>query len=258
MGPIRFVGLVALFVGAVASAEAPDARVVTFVGCPIYRDTDLGRKSGCWLAEDPATGVRYDVTDAPTKPQVGRMSLFEGVVTQDGDTCGGVVLRPVRSAVLDETCPTSIVPAEAYPGRRFVLPDEVLKPTWEPRELPKPPYSSQEFHIVFDYGNDFLIYQYAELILEKISLYAKASKPKAIVITGFAATQPIEISGRKLAEPAALAKARAEMAALALTRSGIDRKLLRIETNTRPQPIPNLGTPTAEASKRRVTIQIEI
>lgn len=258
MSAMRRLGFIALFAGGIAAAEAPESRVVTFVGCPIYRDTDAGRKSGCWLAEDPASGVRYDVTDGPTKPQVGRMSLFEGVVTQDADTCGGVVLRPVRSAVLDETCPTSIIPAEAFPGRRFVLPDEVLKPMWEPRELPKPPYSSQEFHIVFDYGNDFLIYQYAELILEKISLYVKASTPKAVVITGFAATQPLEVSGRTFAEPAKLAKARAEMAALALTRSGIDRKLLRIETNTRPQAVANLGTPGPEASKRRVTIRLEM
>jgi flagellar motor protein MotB len=111
---------------------------------------------------------------------------------------------------------------------------------------------------VFDYGNDFLIYQYAELILEKVSLYAKASKPKAIVITGFAATQPIEVSGRQLAEAPALAKARAEIVALALSRLGIDRKLLRIETNTQPKPLASLGTPGLEASKRRVTIRIEV
>ena len=257
MRTMRLVSLIALFASVVAAADVPDARVVAFVGCPIYRDTDLGRKSGCWLAEDPATGIRYDVTDGPTKPQVGRMSLFEGVVTQDPDTCGGIVLRPVRSAVLDEACPTSIVPAEGFPGRRFVLPDEVLRPTWEPRELPRPPFSSQEFHIVFDYGNDFLVYQYAELILEKVSLYAQASQPKAIVITGHAATDPIEVSGRTFAEPAALATARAEIAALALSRLGIGRKLLRIATNTRPQPVAGLGTPGPEASKRRVTIRIQ-
>lgn len=243
---------------AVASADAPDAKVVTFVGCPIYRDTDLGRKSGCWVAEDPTTGKRYDVTDGPTKPQVGRMSLFEGVVTNEPDTCGGVVLRPVRQAVLDETCPTAIVPAEHYPGRRFVLPTEVMKPTWEPRELPPPPYKTTEFHIVFDFGNDFLIYQYAELILEKVSLLAKASTSKAVVITAYSATDAIEVSGRTLREPASLAKDRAEMTAEALARLGVDRKLMRIQTNTHPQPLAELGTPGPEASKRRVTIKVVV
>lgn len=241
--------------GAFANGET---EFVTFVGCPIYRDTDLGRKSGCWLAEDPATGIRYDVTDGPTKPQVGKMSLFEGVVTKEPNTCGGVVLRPVRQAVLDEPCPVAIIPPEEFPGRPFVLPPEVLKPTWEPRELPQPPYRTQEFHIVFDFGNDFLIYQYAELITEKISLYVKASKPKTVRITGYAATQPLVVSGRSLAEPASLAKARADMVAEALSRLGVDRKIMRIETNTKPQPIAGLPTPGLESSKRRVTVRVEL
>ncbi len=239
-----------------ASADARD--VVTFIGCPIYRDTDAGRKSGCWLAEDPTTGIRYDVTDGPTKPQVGRMSLFEGVVTNDADTCGGIVLRPVRSALLaQETCPKVIIPAEQFPGRRFILPADVLKPTWEPRALPSPPYTTQEFHIVFDYGNDFLIYQYAELILEKVSLYVKASRPKRVVVTGFAATKPVRITGRSLAEPASLAKSRAEATAEALARLGVERRLLRLETRGDPTALAQLPTPGPEASKRRVTIRIE-
>jgi outer membrane protein OmpA-like peptidoglycan-associated protein len=253
----RHLALAAIAIASTVAADAPE--VVTFIGCPIYRDTDLGRKSGCWLAEDPATGIRYDVTDAPTKPQVGRMSLFEGVVTKDADTCGGIVLRPVRSAVLsDDTCPKVIVPAEQYSGRRFVLPDEVLKPTWEPRALPAPPYATKEFHIVFDYGNDFLIYQYAELILEKVSLYVKASQPKTVVVTGFAATKPLQVSARSIVEPMTLAKSRAEATAEALARLGVDRRLIRIETRGDPATLSSLATPGLEASKRRVTIRIEI
>jgi outer membrane protein OmpA-like peptidoglycan-associated protein len=245
-------------IATVSIADASEEGVVTFVACPIYRDTDVGRKSGCWLAEDPATGIRYDVTDAPTKPQVGKMSLFEGIVTRDLDTCGGVVLRPVRSSVLDETCPRAIIPAEQFKGRPFILPDEVLKPTWEPRVLPLPPYTTKEFHIVFDFGNDFHIYQYAELILEKISLYVKASKPKAVIVTGHAATKPIEVSGRSLAEPISLARSRAEATAEALTRLGVDRKVIRVTTDGDPRPLAILQRPGPESSKRRVTVRIEV
>ena len=256
---LRLGKLLVLFALApLAMADAPEPAVVSFVGCPIYRDTDSGRKSGCWLAEDPATGVRYDVTDGPTKPQVGKLSLFEGVRTQEPDTCGGIVLRPVRSAVLDESCPRAIIPAEQYKGRGYILPDEVMKPTWEPRALPPPPYGTKEFHIVFDFGNDFHIYQYAELILEKISLYVQASKPTSVIVTGYAATAPIEVSGRLLAEPAALARARAEATAEALRRLGVDRKLIRIATDGDPKSIKNLQTPGLEASKRRVTVRIEV
>ena len=253
----RALAIAGAFASLQVSADSPDQNVVRFVACPIYRDTDLGRKSGCWLAEDPATGIRYDVSDAPTKPQLGRVSLFEGVVTQEPDACGGAILRPVRQAVLDETCPRTIIPAEQFAGRRFQLP-ETLKPTWEPRPLPEPPFSTREFHIVFDFGNDFHVYQYAELILEKASLYVKASSPKAVVVTGFAATAPIEVSGRTLAEPLLLARSRAEATAEALRRLGVNSQLIRIETNGAPKPIRNLQTPGEEASKRRVTIRVEL
>lgn len=245
---------------ALAPLAHPDAdkSFVTFIGCPIYRDTDAGRKSGCWLVEDPATGIRYDVTDGPTKPQVGKVSMFEGVVTTEPNTCGGVVLRPVRQAVLEDTCTPAIIPAEEFKGRRFVLPAVTMQPTWIARELPKPPYTTQEFHIVFDFGNDFQIYQYAELILEKISLYVKASKPKAVVVTGYAATRPIEVSGRKLAEPIELAKSRANTTAESLRRLGVERSLIRTETQGDPKPIANLATPGLEASKRRVTVRVEV
>jgi outer membrane protein OmpA-like peptidoglycan-associated protein len=245
-------------VAAASMADAPEQNAITFVACPIYRDTDAGRKSGCWLAEDPATGIRYDVTDAPTKPQVGKMSLFEGIVARVADSCGGVVLRPVRSSVLEETCPRAIIPAEQFKGRPFVLPDDVLKPTWEPRELPPPPYTTKEFHIVFDFGNDFHIYQYAQLILEKISLYVKASKPKAVIVTGHAATKPINVSGRSLSEPLVLARSRADATAEALTRLGVNRQLIHVRTDADPRPLAILQTPGLESSKRRVTVRIEV
>ena len=253
-------GLLALVPLTYPDVAYPDANpsFVTFVGCPIYRDTDSGRKSGCWLAEDPATGIRYDVTDGPTKPQVGKVSLFEGVVTGEANACGGVVLRPVRQAVLDETCPQAIIPAEEFTGRRFILPAQTMQPTWIERTLPQPPFAPQQFHIVFDFGNDFQVYQYAELILEKISLYVKASTPKAVVVTGYAATSPIDVSGRKLAEPLALATSRANVTAESLRRLGVEPTLIRIEARGDPQPIANLGTPGLEASKRRVTVRIEV
>jgi outer membrane protein OmpA-like peptidoglycan-associated protein len=254
------IGLLALAPLAYPDVAQPDANpsFVSFVGCPIYRDTDSGRKSGCWLAEDPATGIRYDVTDGPTKPQVGKVSLFEGVVTNEPNTCGGVVLRPVRQAVLDETCPQAIIPAEEFKGRRFILPAQTMQPTWIARTLPQPPFANQEFHIVFDFGNDFQVYQYAELILEKISLYVRASKPKAVIVTGYAATTPIEMSGRMLAEPLALATSRANVTAESLRRLGIERSLIRVEARGDPQPLTNLGTPGLAASQRRVTVRIEL
>ena len=45
-------------------ASAVEAQSVRFISCPIYRDADAGRKSGCWLSDDASSGTRYDVMKA--------------------------------------------------------------------------------------------------------------------------------------------------------------------------------------------------
>ncbi|HKP57157.1 MAG TPA: OmpA family protein [Polyangiales bacterium] len=244
---------------AAAQQAAPGPEVGTtqsFVACPVYRDTDMGRKSGCWLADDAATELRYDVTWAPIKPQTGRPVLIEGVVTADADTCGGVVLKPVRVSVLSGRCPRTIIPAGAYPGRPSPPPVEALKPASEPRTLPPPPYERREFQIYFEFGRDFLIYQHAEVALEKIQLYVQASHAQQVLIQGFAATDPVQRSGRRLAEPLSLAESRAAMVALALQRLGIPGAILRTEAHGSPMPSDLEAGALAESSKRRVTITV--
>lgn len=229
----------------------------TFVSCPIYRDTDAGRKSGCWLADDPS-GVRFDVTLGPVKPQVGRMLLVEGIISSEPTTpCGGQVLTPVRVAVLDDSCPRQIIAAESFPGRPYVSPKEQLAPTEVPRVLPPPPYSEQVFTIYFEYGRDFLIYQYSEMILEKIMLYAKASQAKRVHIDGFAATDPLLVQGRLLREPLALAQARAQMVAEAMRRLGVPPASLVVEWHGSPAAASDLeGGKLPEPSKRRVVVTV--
>ena len=243
-----------------SSASNPSAGVLrTFVACPIYRDTDAGRKSGCWLADDPSSGIRYDITLGPVKPQVGRAVLVEGITSAEPTTpCGGRVLTPVRTAVLPEPCARTIVPADAYPGRPYKSPSEQLRPASEPRTLPPPPYDTRVFTIYFELGRDFLIYQYAELILEKISLYAKASQAKLVQIDGFAATEPLRVSARTLREPASLAEARANMVAEALRRLGVPAESLRVTWHSAPKPTHDLESgQLPEASKRRVVITVK-
>lgn len=242
---------------ACANSIAAQSKPVTFISCPIYRDTDAGRKSGCWLADD-ALGVRYDISLGPVKPQVGRLTLIEGVLSDGPDSaCGGRVLDPVRIAVLDDVCERTIIPADNYLGRPFKAPPEMLAPTDQPRSLPPPPYSEKQFTIYFEYGRDFLIYQYAELILEKIALYAQASRAQRVLITGFAATEPLKVDGRTLSEPITLARARAEMVAEALRRLGVAESSLSITWQGTPNPSPELESgKLPEASKRRVTVTV--
>jgi len=232
----------------------------SFVACPIYRDTDQGRKSGCWLADDPASGVRYDVGEGLTKPQEGYQVLVEGIVTQEPDVCGGVVLRPVRTAVLHEQkCPSAEFTAENYPGRRYVLPAEMMQQTWVPRPVPTPPFSTQRYVLLFDYGDDRLIYQYAETVLERAAIYCKTSGAR-VTIRGYAATEPLQVSGQLLREPLSLARDRAEMVGEALTRLGVARAAQRLQWQGSPvalDPLPTLGAPLPQSSLRRVEITVE-
>lgn len=253
----------AVFVGiactpAVAQPALPAPEVgstQSFVACPIYRDTDMGRKSGCWLADD-AVATRYDVTWAPIKPQYGKPILVEGVVSADADTCGGVVLKPVRVSVLPGACPRTVVPAGEYPGRPSPPPTDVLAPTSVPRMLPPPPYVRSDFTIYFEFGRDFLIYQHAEVVLEKVQLYVQASQAKQVIVQAYAATDPVVRSGRTLAEPMSLASDRAAVVALALRRLGIPDALVTTEVHGSPQPTDLEAGKLPESSKRRVTITV--
>ena len=101
MTPLLF--FMPMLLAADAATAQTDFR--RFVTCPIYRDTDAGRKSGCWLGTQVETSQRFDVSNSPDKPLVGRQMLVEGVVSNEKDICGGTVLQPVRISVLQERYP---------------------------------------------------------------------------------------------------------------------------------------------------------
>ncbi|HEY6642780.1 hypothetical protein [Povalibacter sp.] len=239
------------------AATAPAATIKRFIGCPVYRDTDAGRKSGCWLVTDLQDGLQYEVTDARIKPILGQQILVEGVVTDKSrELCGAIVLDPVDVSVLPQTCKGFVIPAEGHPGRRFGLPAVVMQPTNVPRVLPAPPYEPREYIIQFELNSDFLLYQYSELIIEQASLYAKASKPRRITITGYAVTRPIEVSGQRIAETLAVAEARARTIAEALNRLGIPRS--QMELKWQEAPANYSSGPLPELSRRRAVIAIEL
>jgi outer membrane protein OmpA-like peptidoglycan-associated protein len=240
---------------ALSLLAATTANAASFVACPVYRDTDAGRKSGCWLATDPATGIRYDVTDAANKPWVGRMILVEGVPSGEKNICGGAVLNPVKVAILEERCAEVIIPAEGYPSKPSVLPAEYLLPLAVPRTPPAPPYSPQTWQVMFSFGDDRLVYQSVETTLEKAMLYAVASKAHKVEVTGYADTAGFSVLGRHLAEPKALAKARALMVTEALVRLGVPPATIKTSWRIDPAPTGPDG-PLSAASKRRVTIAL--
>jgi outer membrane protein OmpA-like peptidoglycan-associated protein len=238
------------------AADLPEnARSVRFTACPVYRDTDAGRKSGCWIADDGATGQRYDVSDAPFKPWLGRMILVEGQVAASADICGGVPLRPVRVAVLEERCPEVMIPAEGYPSKPSTLPKEAMPPLSVARVPPPPPYARQQYEVEFTFGDDRLMYQHVELILEKAMLYAVASNAR-VALTAYADVAGFDASGHRLREPAQLAQERGAMVREALVRLGVAPGRITLTTSGHPAPLAGWPAALALSSMRRVTIVV--
>ena len=246
----------ATLVALVASLAAPaqdTGELVRIVTCPVYRDTDAGRKSGCWLATDRESGQRYDVSWSPYKPDWNYAILVEGRVSEEPPTpCGDTVLRPVRTSRLYEIpCTRHMLPAEAYPGRKYKLQGRYIDPLSVPRETPPGPYAQRTFTAYFEYGNDFLIYQYDDYLLDNAATWIRAAKPGKLVVTGFAATDPVEVSGVTLAEPVELARQRAETIAETLRRlvPGIPVET-RWQAGTTRSDDPDADTIPGQAERR--------
>ncbi|MEG3152489.1 OmpA family protein [Sphingomonas sp. ZT3P38] len=239
-----------------AGGSAPET--VRFITCPIYRDADSGKKSGCWLADDPASGRRFDVSQAPSKPDWNHEVLVEGRVSAaPGDPCGGVVLDPVRTSILPGACVRHMLPAEGYKGRPFVLPKRNVAPMSAVRAVPPGPYAPTTFHLFYDFDQAFLIYQYDDYLLDQAITWIRAAKPRAIIVTGYAATEPAIISGRRLAENATIARTRADRVAEALVRLGIDRRIITVRAVGKAAPVDvDTADGLAEPSRRRTDILV--
>lgn len=242
----------------VSALAAETGDYVRFVSCPVYRDADSGKKSGCWLADDRASGQRYDVSQSPHKPDWNRAVLVEGRLSTEASTaCGSRVFDPVRTSILNEPCQRHMLPAEGYPGRKFVLPARNLTPLSVPRKPAEGPFTARTFPVFFEFDRAFVVYQYSDFLLDNAAHWLMSAKPKKVVVTGYAATEPEVVSGVTLAERPEVAAERAEIVAESLRRL-IPGIVIETRTKTGSQPV---DLPDADGlpgqSQRRAEISAE-
>ena len=243
---------------AAATAVAAAADELRFISCPIYRDADAGRKSGCWLVDEAATGARYDVSPSPTKPDWNHEVLVEGVVAAKQDkACGGVVLDPVRVSILEGGCTRHMLPAEGFPGRLFVLPPRNIQPMSVARAVPPPPYARRQFSLLFEFNRSFGVYQLDDYLLDEAITWIRAANPRQIIVTGRAATTPMTVSGRTIAERDDVGRDRAEMVAESLRRLGVPETKLVVKWESAAEPSNAAGADgLREPSRRRADIDV--
>jgi hypothetical protein len=204
----------------VLTASAADmAASLRFVACPVYRDTDAGLKSGCWLATDPQTGQLWDVSQSPYKPDWNFAVLVEGTAAVSAEQpCGAPVLDPVRTSRMATDCVRHMLPAEHHPGRRFVLPARNIRPLSNPPAPPPGPYSERTFTLFFELDRSFVVYQYGDYLIDQAAHWIRATNPRRLVVTGYAASEPETVSGHVIAERPEVAQERADTVALSLGR----------------------------------------
>ena len=254
------VGLVALASPVEALAQTAD-ETVRFIACPIYRDTDAGKKSGCWLADERETGRRFDVSAAPSKPDWNHEVLVEGRVAKADagqfDACGGLTLSPVRVSILAGDCTRQMLPAEGFKGRAYVLPQRNVRPAAETRPKPEPPFTEKTFSLLFDFNRTFIVYQLDDYLLDQAITYIRGVAPRSIIVTGYAATTATTVSGRTIAEPSDLAQRRAEEITEALVRLGVAPRSIQTRWRSAAGPVEAPGADgLGEPSRRRVDIQV--
>ena len=242
--------------GASAFAAEQEMR---FVSCPIYRDADAGRKSGCWLTDDaPAARATTSATRPPSPtgitPCWSRASVAEaGWRLRRRGAGSGARIRAGRS------CTRHMLPAEGYPGRRFVLPPRNVRPMSEARPVPPKPWTDRVFSLVFDFNRSFAVYQLDDFLLDQAITYIRAVKPRRIIITGYAATTPAEISGKTFAEKPEVADDRAQFALESLRRLGVDPAIIEVHTKLKAEPrIVEGADGLIEPSRRRVDIDVRL
>lgn len=240
----------------ILSASASEtAGSLRFVACPVYRDTDAGLKSGCWLATDPQTGQQWDVSQSPYKPDWNFAVLVEG---READTaeqpCGAPVLDPVRTSRLTTDCVRHMLPSEGHPGRRFVLPARNIRPLSNPPAHPPGPYSERTFTLFFELDRSFVVYQYSDYLIDQAAHWIRATNPRRLLVTGYAASGPETVSDHVIAERPEVAQERAGTVALSLSRLFPDIEIVtRAVTGSRMTDHPDAdGIPGQ--SQRRVEI----
>lgn len=213
---------------ALHSAPPPGERI-SFVSCPIVRDT---RSVPCWLSE--YEGDRYyltiqsDVSAEVQPPMLGHQVLVEGVVSDADPICGGIVLEPVRLSVmpeLDANCNTLLPADERYTidfnprppgpsaGRLAFAPD----PAARPAPLP-PPEGTQTIDIYFDFDKAVSFRHPGDLV--SILRVARELPARRVQITGVRGAHRLS-DGTLLKESEGVARRRANEVASLLRGAGL-------------------------------------
>jgi hypothetical protein len=223
---------IVLTVGAAPLVAAPPAgERISFVSCPIVRDTP---SVPCWLSEYEGDTyyltIQSDVSAAVQPPMLGHQVLVEGTVSAAAPICGGIVLEPVRLSVMpeiDANCNTMLPADERYTidfnprppgpsaGRLAFAPDPSAPP---PAPAPRPE-GVQRVDLYFDFDKGVSFRHPAELMA--ILELAETLPARQVRITGVRGAHRLS-DGTLLRESAGIGERRARELADLLRGAGVE------------------------------------
>jgi len=226
-----FSGALAALLGALAVAAPPVGERISFVSCPVVRDT---RTVPCWLSEYQGDTyyltIQSDVSAAVQPPMLGHRVLVEGVVSDAAPICGGIVLDPVRLSVMPErdlNCNTLLPADDRYvidfnprppgpsAGRLAFAPD----PNAPAAAPAPPPEGRQEVDLYFDFDKGVSFRHPGEL--SAIINLARQVAANRIEIIGVRGAHRLS-DGSLLRESAGVGQRRAEEIARLLNGAGLE------------------------------------
>jgi len=239
--------LVHMFAVAILGVAPLYAQHLSFVTCPIVRDT---KTVPCWLAEYNGEiyylGNQGGVAQDFYPPQLNHEVLVEGTIVEGPRICGGVPLRPVKTSVLLEinrACNTilpvedGIEAPERAPGRGPV--------SWVRSDGPS------DSTLYFDFDNDFLSL-HTTTAVQRIAEQFQQIKAATIEVRGFRGSSRLS-NGKEIVEQPGIAASRAAKVREILEGLGVPKASLRVILVPDVQPPNGIDDPWS----RKVTLSVK-
>jgi outer membrane protein OmpA-like peptidoglycan-associated protein len=248
----RIAALLILISLGASAAEPPVGTAVSFVSCPIARDTGEDTDL-CFLAEHD--GFRYALVNPPDwgVPQLKHRVLVEGRVKEGPPVCGAIPIDGRASVLreIDESC-SEIVPfdgvlkgeaggvfsrgtpqqrafARDLEQRAAVDPSLSIEPAIldpPPTPPPVPPFEPRTLVITYPFdsnrgsGPDMVK-------LQELAVYARVANAKRVGVVGYRATSRLA-DGSEMIESPELAQARARKIAGILGALGVEPRVTAV------------------------------
>jgi len=275
--PALFAAGIFLGIMTAAAAAPPAGTPLSFLTCPLARDTGPDTDL-CFFAEHD--GVRYALANPPDwgVPQLKHQVLVEGRVKEGPQLCGAVPIEGRASVMteIDESC-NVVIPFDniikgtaggvfnsGTPQQRAFAEDLAKRAALDPRlsvepairdpaptPAPTPPFQARTLVILFPFDSDRGSGP-DMLKLKELAVFAQVANAKSVRIVGYGADSLLS-DGSRLTERAQISQARATKIAQILGALGVNAKVTRV--NWEAHAIQGSGD--GDWRNRRVEISVD-